>query len=145
MHLETELNINEKIRVRMKATDGNLISSWTSPPQPKTKSVGRKIWFSIITFLYRKSPNRTQLDQPIMRAKRCHCAKQPLVYPTVTDTTDFRTWSRRRNDIASDCQRKTSSVRRMRKIKRRRVPDVGFEPTRSCSEPDFSQTSWTLD
>ena len=27
------------------SSHGNLISGWTSPPQPKTKSVGRIIWF----------------------------------------------------------------------------------------------------
>ena len=71
LHQQSEQNSHWLPR---KEGHGNLISSWTSPPQPKTnyKSVGRKI-----VLCWESNP-----DQSIMRAKRCHCAKQPLVYPT---------------------------------------------------------------
>ena len=61
---------------------------------------------------------------------RCHCAKQPLV-TGVSDTPDFHIFKTRR-ESNPDCQRKTSSVRRIRKVKRRRAPGVGFEPTRNA-------------
>ena len=49
----------------------------------------------------------------------------------VSDTPDFHIFNTRR-ESNPDCQRKTSSVRRIRKIKRRRAPGVGFEPTRNA-------------
>ena len=63
-----------------------------------------------------------------MRAMRCHCAKQPLVYLT----RQIFTFSRHAGNRTQIVKEKPSSVRRMRKIKRRRAPGVGFEPTRSA-------------
>ena len=56
---ETELLVNS---AEIEDGHGNLISGWTSPPQPKTKSVGRSENF-IFAKCYSCAGNRTQTSR----------------------------------------------------------------------------------